>query len=81
MTTIDFIDKIAWEGGPLSAVEYGLAASDADDPRLGELWQAIADHSRSAEAGGSLEELTDDLYRYVDPERESLSLEWGLPYE
>ena len=66
MTTIDFIDKIAWEGGPLSAVEYGLSASDADDPRLGELWQAIADHSvRGRDAGGSLDELTEELYRYV----------------
>ena len=65
MATIDFMDKIAWEGGPLSAVEYGLMASDADDPRLGELWQAIADHSHGTDAGGSLAELTDDLYRYV----------------
>ena len=65
MTTIDFMDKIAWEGGPLSAVEYGLMASDADDPRLSELWQAIANHSHGADAGGSLAELTDDLYRYV----------------
>jgi hypothetical protein len=65
MTTIDFMDKIAWEGGPRSAVEYGLMASDADDPRLGELWQAIADHAARRDAGGSLDELTEDLYRYV----------------
>jgi hypothetical protein len=66
MTTIDFMDKIAWEGGPLSAVEYGLSASDADDPRLGELWQAIADRYAGARRiGGSLDELTDELYRYA----------------
>lgn len=66
MTVIDFIDKIAWEGGAAGALAYGLRASDADDPRLGELWQAIEDgYSDAGRAGESLEELTDQLYRYA----------------
>jgi hypothetical protein len=66
MTTIDFMDKIAWEGGAQSAIEYGLLASDADDPRLGERWQAIADrYAGGRRAVESLEELTTELHRYA----------------
>jgi hypothetical protein len=31
MTTIDFIDKIAWEGGPLSAVSRRQLHAAAND--------------------------------------------------
>jgi hypothetical protein len=66
MRTRDFMDKIAWEGGPESAIEYGLTSSDADDPKLGELWQAIANqHAGGGSAGRSLEGLTDELRAYA----------------
>jgi hypothetical protein len=66
MTALDFVDKIAWEGGPAGALAYGLRASDADDPRLGELWQAIENrYSDAGHEGESLEELTEQLFRYA----------------
>jgi hypothetical protein len=62
LRTRDFMDKIAWEGGLERAIEYGLASSDADDPMLGELWQAIANqYARGGIDGRSLEELADEL--------------------
>jgi hypothetical protein len=73
MTTSEFTDKIAWEGGVQGAIEYGLLASDADDPRLGGLWQAIADrYAGGRRAVESLEELTTEFYRYAG------SIEAGL---
>lgn len=60
------MDKIAWEGGSESAVEYGLTAADADDPKLGALWEAIANQYGGGRSDGrSLEELTDELRAYA----------------
>lgn len=43
MTEEQFLMKIGWEGGVLDTLEYGLEASDLEDPssELGELWKNL----------------------------------------
>ena len=35
--------KVEWEGGILATLEYGIHASDIDDPELAAAWAALSD--------------------------------------
>jgi len=43
MNEEDFIGKVAWEGGIVGALEYGLTASDLQDPdsQLAKAWRRM----------------------------------------
>ena len=39
MTAKDLADKVHWEGGIVSALEYGIRSDEIDDPELAALWR------------------------------------------
>lgn len=41
MTAKDLADKVHWEGGIVSALEYGICSDEIDDPELGALWRRL----------------------------------------
>lgn len=41
MTAKDLADKVHWEGGIVSALEYGIRSEDIDDPELVALWRRL----------------------------------------
>lgn len=38
MTRRQVRDKVEWEGGVVSTLNYGLRAEDIEDPKLASLW-------------------------------------------
>ncbi len=43
MTPQDFAAKVAYEGGVLEAISYGLEPEDAPEGELRDLWQTATD--------------------------------------
>jgi hypothetical protein len=41
MTAKDLADKVHWEGGIVSALEYGIRSDEIDDPELVALWRRL----------------------------------------
>lgn len=41
MTAKDLADKVHWEGGIVSALEYGISSDEIDDPELVALWRRL----------------------------------------
>lgn len=41
MTAKDLADKVHWEGGIVSALEYGICSDEIDDPELVALWRRL----------------------------------------
>lgn len=41
MTAKDLADKVHWEGGIVSALEYGIRSDEIDDPELIALWRRL----------------------------------------
>jgi hypothetical protein len=65
MTTNEFIDKIAREGGVVKALSYGLKADDLEDQNsdLAEAWRDIEREWQAFQAGplGAVQDLLQDL--------------------
>ncbi len=43
MTAQDLAHKVDWEGGVVSALEYGIRSDEIDDPELATLWRRMED--------------------------------------
>jgi hypothetical protein len=43
MTTEELARKVRWEGGIVSALEYGIRSHEIDDPELAALWRRMED--------------------------------------
>jgi hypothetical protein len=41
LTARRFAEKVAWEGGIVGALDYGLRSEDTDDPELSAAWAAL----------------------------------------
>jgi hypothetical protein len=41
MTAKDLAKKVHWEGGIVSALEYGIRSDEIDDPELAVLWRRL----------------------------------------
>jgi hypothetical protein len=41
MTAKDLADKVHWEGGIVSALEYGIRSEEINDPELASLWRRL----------------------------------------
>jgi hypothetical protein len=41
MTAKDLADKVHWEGGIVSALEYGIGSDEIDDPELAAIWRRL----------------------------------------
>ena len=41
MTAEDLANKVHWEGGIVSALEYGIRSDEIDDPELAALWRRL----------------------------------------
>lgn len=41
MSIDDVANKIEWEGGIISALEYGIHADDIEDEELANLWEQL----------------------------------------
>jgi hypothetical protein len=41
MTNDELIEKIAWEGNVYDALEYGIEASDIEDPEASAIWRDL----------------------------------------
>ncbi len=39
MSTRELARKVQWEGGVISALEYGIRSDEIDDPELAALWR------------------------------------------
>lgn len=51
--------KVAWEGGPLATLDYGIVAEQIEDPALRALWQDLQDRYRG------LAPLVADIERFL----------------
>jgi hypothetical protein len=41
MNATELARKVDWEGGVLSALEYGIRSEEIDDPELATLWRRL----------------------------------------
>ena len=41
MTAKDLADRVQWEGGIVSALEYGIRSDEIGDPELAALWRRM----------------------------------------
>jgi hypothetical protein len=41
MSAKDLATKVRWEGGIMSALEYGIRSEEIDDPELAALWRRM----------------------------------------
>ena len=60
MTDLEFAQKIDYEGGVMSALEYGLIPSDVEPGKMRALWSDIYNEwsNMSGKQG--------EIYRYID---------------
>lgn len=60
MTAADFASKVAWEGGVMEALDYGLKPSDAPEGPIRDAW------TRLYQLWQQLDPIADEVSRLLD---------------